>query len=129
MKVLIVEDDFSIINLYTKILKESFQADVFTATHFDAAVDLFDNGIVDFDLVVCDHNFPYCPTERPEELGATILFELISVGFKKHFLHFSRDPVPDKYLGKDRVIFHSIDKSASDAVELFCNYVKSLKIN
>ena len=125
MKIFIIEDSLDAISLLKVIFKED---NLTIATTGAEATDIIDDG-VDFDLVICDHNFPFLRGDRPEGLGRDMLFELVHSGYKGHFLHFSAEPCPEKYELKDNVIFYSLNKSdcLSDKRFLLMEYVEEIK--
>ena len=125
MNILIIEDNLDAIEVLRVLLKDH---NLIIAKTGSEAIDIIDETI-DFDLVICDHNFPYFEGERPEGIGHTILFELVHSNYKGHFLHFSQDPCPEKYDLKDNVKFFSLNKSycLSDRKFLLFEYLDDIQ--
>lgn len=133
MKVLYVEDSKDNIMLVETILKKHFDIDISSCETFSQFTDLIDNckDINKYDLVLCDHYFPFSNGDNIEGLGPNVLFELNCDGYKNVFIHFSSTPCPENYeliLENSKVKFHSVKKrdcnSVLKVVEIIKEYIQ-----
>lgn len=115
MKILIIEDQ-SIGHFIKYSLTKRLNAEVTwikSYSKFLRHLDIIED-IHSYDVIVCDHNFPYWNGDRPEENGTDVFYELFSDDFEGIFIHCSFDPCPQKYDLRDsensKMKFYSLRK-------------------
>lgn len=134
MKILLIEDNIEMLNFFKHILIDAGN-NVDLATNQTEFVDyLDDNKIHTYDIIICDHNYPYFADEsKTGPNGLDAFFELFHEQYKGIFIHFSYDPCPDEYTLKDQenclMTFKSIKKrmdggSASELLE----FIQTIKL-
>lgn len=95
--ILFIEDSTKAINQYKKLLNSFDNILIFSnyseANYFINTSNQTDN----IKCVICDHNFPINKDDQIKEMGHLIQESLLMNEITCPFIHFSRNPCPEKY--------------------------------
>ena len=129
MKILFIEDDPFAIEITQSGLEEHNHTVTLAKCVKEAFTALTDG---EYDLIICDHQFPFWPNHHPESnAGLEVYRSILHLDrFAKHretpFLHFSFAPCPSKYPSSD-IDFYSIPKGKEDSLERLLKLIRNLE--